>query len=487
MRFPPNHRRTGGDCGQALPLGLVFLIAIIASMLFLFSTSKLVDEKLTVANASDTAAYSTGVVEARALNFEAYLNRAIVANELAIGQTLSLISWLEYFANAVINDGVLLIELGRWSYYLDFANYQKLLQFSLTLTGTAIVNAYFGGSITTYIQQYAPYAGYLIDAFDLTLAALRVSLVATDAGLATMVTQRKVATAVAQQSDPTLQAEVVLTAVYQNWNFTHIYGKDTNGDERGRLASVVTRSRDAFTANRSWTINGVDIPFIQKDVAIKRRGGTDLVSYDEWVAVDTLASHGTTFGCGKIGLSWCSDQETPIAYASVDLAANGSSGTAGPAGGARAENPQTTQMALDNQVDLTQYGAYWPGLGITIDLADLTNKDPRLPITVFVYKPMNTSRTPGSINSAGRNPNIHPSGELDLFAAADAASSKIASISTAEVYFARPDKRPDGLTELPSLYSPYWQAHLIATPDTVKAAAALLYQGGKLLPPVTPP
>jgi len=478
MRFQRSSRRQGADCGQALPLGLVFCVAVIASMLFLFSTSKLVDEKLTVTNAADTAAYSTGVVQARALNYEAYLNRAIVANELAIGQAISLISWVEYFANAVINDLVLIEELGRWAYYLDFANYLKLIQFSGTLTGTAIVNAYFGGSITTYIQTYAPYVGILVDAFDATLLALRASLVATDVGLATLVTQKQVARAVAQKSDPTLQAEIVLTAIYQNWNFTHTYGKNTNGDERGRLSSVVTRSRDAFTANRSWTIDGVDIPFVQENVAIKRRGGTDLVSYDEWVAVDTLASHGTTFGCGKIGLSWCSDQETPIAYASVDLSSNGSSGTAGPSGGAKAENPQTTQLALDNQVDLTQYYAYWPGLGITIDLADLTNKDPRLPVTVFVYKPMNTSKT------AGRNPNIHPTGQLDLFNAADAAGSKIASISTAEVYFSRPEPRPDGLKELPSLYSPYWQSHLIATSETNKLLAAALYQSGKFLPPV---
>ncbi len=47
-----------------------------------------------LANAADATAWSIATLEARALNYDAYTNRAIVANEVAIAQAISLISWM---------------------------------------------------------------------------------------------------------------------------------------------------------------------------------------------------------------------------------------------------------------------------------------------------------------------------------------------------------------------------------------------------------
>ncbi len=46
-------------------------------------------------NAADAIAYSISLSEARDLNFAAYLNRAMVANEVAIGQLMGLASWAQ--------------------------------------------------------------------------------------------------------------------------------------------------------------------------------------------------------------------------------------------------------------------------------------------------------------------------------------------------------------------------------------------------------
>jgi hypothetical protein len=73
----------------------------------------------------------------------------------------------------------------------------------------------------------------------------------------------------------------------------------------------------------------------------------------------------------------------------------------------------------------------------------------------FVWKPENTSR------SAGHNPNVRPTGQLAVFDGA-APGGRIASLSRAEVFFQRPEARPDGRRELASLYSPYWQSRLVA-------------------------
>ena len=46
-------------------------------------------------NAADATAYSVSVLEARDLNYGAYMNRAMVGNEVAIGQMVSMYSWVK--------------------------------------------------------------------------------------------------------------------------------------------------------------------------------------------------------------------------------------------------------------------------------------------------------------------------------------------------------------------------------------------------------
>jgi hypothetical protein len=82
--------------GQALPLALVLLVAVAATVFFMFNSGQLVQEKIRLANTADAVAYSAGVYEARVLNYDAYTNRAMIANEIAIGQAVGLASWAKY-------------------------------------------------------------------------------------------------------------------------------------------------------------------------------------------------------------------------------------------------------------------------------------------------------------------------------------------------------------------------------------------------------
>jgi hypothetical protein len=72
------------------------LTAGLAALFFLFNVGQLTQEKTKLVNTSDAVAYSAGVMNARAMNFAAYTNRALVANELAIAQAVSLASWGDY-------------------------------------------------------------------------------------------------------------------------------------------------------------------------------------------------------------------------------------------------------------------------------------------------------------------------------------------------------------------------------------------------------
>ena len=96
------HRRQGG---QAIILGVVFLGVVIVSMLMLFNQGTLITKRMNLDNAADSVAYSQAKLAARKLNFAAYTNRSMLANELSMGQMVSLMSWADRYANtqAVVN------------------------------------------------------------------------------------------------------------------------------------------------------------------------------------------------------------------------------------------------------------------------------------------------------------------------------------------------------------------------------------------------
>ena len=79
--------------GQAVVLVLLLTVAGVLVALSLVNTGILVSEKMQLQNAADATAFSISTLEARDLNFAAYTNRAMVANEVAVGQLVGLMSW----------------------------------------------------------------------------------------------------------------------------------------------------------------------------------------------------------------------------------------------------------------------------------------------------------------------------------------------------------------------------------------------------------
>ena len=79
--------------GQAAVFIFFFLAVLVVGLSSIYKSGKLTSDKMMLQNAADSAAYSISVVEARDLNFASYMNRAIVANEVAIGQLVGLASW----------------------------------------------------------------------------------------------------------------------------------------------------------------------------------------------------------------------------------------------------------------------------------------------------------------------------------------------------------------------------------------------------------
>ena len=83
--------------GQAVVLGLIFLALSVMLMLVVYNQGQLIRHRVALENAADAVVYSQAKLAARNMNFIAYTNRSMVANELAIGQIASLMSWANHY------------------------------------------------------------------------------------------------------------------------------------------------------------------------------------------------------------------------------------------------------------------------------------------------------------------------------------------------------------------------------------------------------
>src|SRR3569832_2251218 len=223
--------------GQALVYGLFVLSGGLASLFFLFNTGQLTREKTKLVNTSDAVAYSAGVMNARAFNYQAYTNRAMVANTVAIAQLMSLSSWVQYTS--------------------DVASYGYVLQnpkFALFYP-----SYYAARSMGTYLQESLNDGGKLeklSDASDTIVQALMAAQVAAYAGLlpARLDVMDQVAKA-NYANDGTVRVEQLTLPTA---DYTNFYTRYSDAD-RTRFAQVATTSAnsDGFVHKRSWSFSAL--------------------------------------------------------------------------------------------------------------------------------------------------------------------------------------------------------------------------------------
>jgi hypothetical protein len=452
--------------GQVLPAAVVLLLGISAVFYWMVNSGQILSERIRLTNAADAAAYSAGVVEARALNYHAYINRAMVANEIAIAQALSVVSWVKYFGHAAETYPghsplihTMLVRPGTLA---------KLAALDIGFIGTDLLAIYGGSSPSEVADRLADGLGVVISAHEIAVTALSISQSAVQVNLAAGVRQQQIARDIAKAMDRDIAVEVML-ASHGFDAFTKRYEKHADGtDERGRFAAVTMASRDRFTRERNWTIDSPDIPILRKDAALKKRGGTELVGFDEWRAVDTLELHGRSFGCGFFGTSWCRDMRQPIGWGAAQVNAGGGDAGAGFHGNAYGENSNTAYNMADPDM-VFPATAVFRGLPASTELARL-DAEAVTAITVHTSKKHSATLTSGNAAKA------KPSGRLELFDDRPA-GAQLAALSRAQVYFDRIAARADAKEEVGSLYNPYWRVRLVSPTVSDKADAALKQAG----------
>ncbi len=255
--------------GQAAVFVLLFIPILVVSGLALFKSGKLTSNKMQLQNAADAAVYSMSTVEARDLNFAAYMNRAIVANEVAIGQMVGLASWAYHFRS--------------FADYMD--SYNQVVFSPLTLgasnavitpitsvwrtAGTTAANvmktiANVGTSVIHNINKIYGYAEFGYHTVSIIFAVGVLDEVIDDNGPpGTRISDFGIVSLIAHISTygvlPNLPGDQFATA-YQSGSGTPQDEFDASDDGYTRLAALIRDSRDPFTMARGWELRPPGFP-----------------------------------------------------------------------------------------------------------------------------------------------------------------------------------------------------------------------------------
>jgi hypothetical protein len=470
----------GRQRGQALIFGLFVLIAGLAALFFFFNVGQLSREKTKLVNTADAVAYSAGVVQARALNFNAYSNRALIANEVLIAQMVSLSSWADYVDSWAANlPGVhpecVAAANGNWvaaaglfkfgvDYFLGCAALQLASQSNLVAPVT--------GAIRTS-------AAVAIPAIEVNKAALMAAQ--TSINLSLVAERALVMNAVASANyagDGVVSVDLFSPTLADDWQGIGGSGpfvQQYSGSERTRFreVAVAAANTDPFIQQRSWTSRSLlpdpgclTIAIWDYD-EVRRRGGTELLGFDEWRAVDTQSYHNRFRRKLR-----CREQEIPTGVGEQQAFKPGFNQSPGAAtfGESLNHNPAAHSQAVSGA---SGTGMGYTGLPTYHDLNQVwingsqRDEDPKLLHGVRLTRSATNLRT-----TDGTTGQIRTRSDSRISAYDTAvAGGEMAAVSTSEVYFERPAAQANNIfgahtyrpRELGSLFNPYWQVRLASS------------------------
>jgi len=446
--------------GQVLPVGLAFILFGSLLAIVLFNSGQMTSEKSRLTNTADAAVYSGLIWQARALNFQAYTNRAMVANQVSIAQFVSLNAWTNYGHQTAYNVNNTL------GWFPPFKPFTQAAESAMEV-------------VDMIVNTVASVAVPVIDGVNMVLSETQRAVYLSTFAITPILVKEVVK---ANNNNYNVNSVYAIASLGENaldWNnFVKRYD-----DEAGlkRKADVISRSRDDFTRKRNWSLGTFWVAPTSK-FKLRKEGATHLVyDGDEWAwkAKDTLSLHWKNYRCKWSGCKW-KRNEVPIgwgaAYASEDIGCDGRC----PAWVSANRRAQSLADSWDPE-EISGYN----GVRAYYDLTDLSanNKDPRLQLRVEVQVGENDVKTSTKIQGLGSSSAPTSTtvksgiGEGMFWAGDKTASNTMASLSSGEVYFERPSElRVNGQRkkEYGNLFNPYWQVRLIETTNAHRLAAWVL-------------
>ncbi len=439
MRHFPGYRERL-QLGQTLVLFLAFLAALTGMLLVAFNSGQVSNAKMRAMNAADAAAYSGALFEARSLNFQAYMNRAIVVNEVSIAQSVSMRSWVSYLTRLIDNISTV-------------ASIFPPLRVATTAISRAV------RTLDRETQRGLVVIEHLLRSVNFAESTAQNAIHHGTVPAAT-----ELASVVAKKNGAKLTAANAGLFVdnVSNWNkLTSTYSRNSGSsktDGRERLKQVVLDSRDGFTNKRDWK-------FSSPLGKLRKQGGTDLIDFDTWKGLDSAEVRIGFFG-PAVPVGWGGAQLHNSPHAENRVGKHGDINQWGSRDGRLANREsQSTPNASRSRIAFPNYR--------DIQIPHKQDETIGVPFSVEVAIDGTTVSTASAIREAHSRLIDGTTIKYDPHYVQDDAG--VYALAEACVTFERPYKadRIDRRKEYPSLFNPYWRASMAVESRTARVVVAL--------------
>ncbi|WP_339897266.1 pilus assembly protein TadG-related protein [uncultured Gilvimarinus sp.] len=501
--------------GYATVFTIAFFAAIALAVFSLYDVGWVASERIRLQNTADNTVYSTVNVQTRDLNMIAITNRAMIANQVVIGQYIGLVSW----SNEVNEFAQNLETLGQFAQVIPYVGpFIKKATDILAKATDAMVDFFEAGDfIIDTVQENIIYA---LSEFQRVNHAL------------TLAANYSVYQDVLARNDPDVTSSMAGSAVnikevleswggdIQRFERNNVAANSKGGDNRttqrfNEFSNLVNDSRDKFSANRSYRFfKKVDVGFYE--FWGEKNGGSDFIPVEvnnkgksvvrwNWTAADTLSFY-QKFDLG-FGISWTS--ETPLGWGAAHSLNKDRIGDRfkyeGYKNNSRRNYDEDDWEALDyaGGNEKRWWGGAWingdaarnlkypsvigsgkvyeynnikktKGLRDFYDFKDDAKTDEMPEFSIFLSKGEGDIRTQKTVDNSMES--YSRIDRLTIESDGGMAGNRLYASGSAQSFFARPDEshygsrefswnvewgRSDGLHEYGNLYNPFWQTRLV--------------------------
>lgn len=500
--------------GQAMVFVTVTTLIVLLAVLAMYSTGQLSTQKMKLQNTADAVAYSAAVTQARDLNFAAYMNRAMIANQVAVAQVVSITGWARNFDD---------------TYNGQFSQIAKTLANFSALRALWSVPARAYGTIGRGLKTAFNITGpIVVRALDILIDALHIASLGYHVGMVATIPQTVADVMEANDPQASLSPAGIAGAavgVAQHLLFVKNFNPTNNTDGDQRFANVLDASTDAFYKNRS-PLNGVwPTPMLIDPIRLFQPGAGPILMFNFHRGGSTMRSSNmkayTSADSTGLFVIFCVTISflgipIPIPFPLPPLPAGAGAAAAGtfPANvllstnRGYVEHRNGNNDGGDGQARRDYGEAYRNAYTATTYFIQArkgpgNNMDSRAGLRSYLDLKSNATGSRSNNASNEQEVDFHndkapaflielerdsnsvatsssstfqigggSGGKLHLEDAA--AGGKLRAMAKAQAYFSRSIfTRGDGKTEYGSLYSPYWQAHLLPN--------SILEQGGSVL------
>lgn len=426
------------------------MLCVVALLMFILARSAVIsNDKTRAIGLADAAAKSVATWYAQILNYDAYSNRAIAANEIMIAQAVTMAAWTHYAQTLAQNMGALAAVIPATQSIAAWIQESAQISQQMAKAGAAIE-----------VPLRSSYSKMLQTSQHMMHAA------ATPFAAQAMVNE------VIWTGDPRFFGQIIPSSNISGFS---AFSKDRTGADRAPLSLLVQQSQDSFTRSRNYDSRLYLMPSIgcvptSLDSAfgkLIKRGGTWLTpDYASWEAGDTLSIHTWR---RRSWWNWrCSGlrEAIPLAWGAADAALGSEGGpSSDPVG--LSTNSAAWSAARSNSVALPGYFGLSGYRELVLD-SDAARQRASVRVPVLIRLP------------ASKMQKITAGQKVSAVSDQDAGMRTLWSLSVAEVFFQRPvDTLPNATTrEFANLFAPFWGSRLVAPTLADQSVSLMMSQGG---------